>query len=1643
MERLFRKCLGRGRGRKRASSSHGTAQTSLIILPPEKPSSQCSTLPEYPKHRSPSENVLKVATDVRPGDGRVPSLSSVQPELFSSDQWQGQRTHDRRDEPLGLLVLHTPPNRTIDILFIHGLGGTSLSTWCYNRDLRNLWPKLWLPDVFPTARVLTFGYNAHLRAKQDKTSSTIRDFASSLLFHMKYGENTAEKLGQVPIVVVAHSMGGLVIKQAVVQGHSDSEFSHIVSMINAVVFLATPHRGTDLAETLNKLGLTPKIYVAELARRSPTIDELNDTFRHHVSKLRLVSFYETRGTAVGPISLLVVEKQTAVLGYPGEVSAPLDADHHNVCKFTSKSDPNYLSVVRALRDVIESIENSEYDKTSKDDLRHIADFLGVSGAPEEDLAFASAWRKEGTCEGFLEAEEVINWRRSETNRILWAHAPPGAGKSTTCSFVIENFLEAGLHCSYFFFRHGQRGKHSPSNMLLSLAFQTALQLPAYRRALADRAKSGPQISNAGCETIWEKLFMALLAPIRTGKKIFWIVDGLDESDTGHQGIKVLSRIANFNPQIRILIFSRPLASIKQMFQGAREKIHVTDMVLPDNREDIRLMVAGEVEYLVASDDFKAWTIDEITSRSHGNFLWASLVTKRVVKCLREEQIRRILSTTPNDMDQLYDRMMDSIFSLEFDEDKSLSKVLLTWAMYATSPVTVEELSEVYPEELGSVININLAVSRVCGQFVVLDPQHRVTLVHHSAREYLQKTKRRPFALDPTTSNEELFDKCLVTLCDKELTRKLHELEVPRFLPYASTSWAAHLEGSSPDSEHIRDTLAKFFGSPSPLAWVHYLAMSGRLSELFLVSRTLAVYVQRSGRSGSQQFLTLIKKWALDLTKLPAKFGRHLSEQPTAIYHFVPALCPTSSIIHQMFDDNPATTLTVSGLSNDGWDDCLARISVDTTASSCLASSKSYLAVSSELSEGSLTIWDTNLFQEIETFVLGDCIYAMTFNSSGSLFACSTSSETRVWRVPNWSLELCISNPIQEGPFKLQFDERDTLFWISENGGVQKLLVRERKPSPLWEQLNLTSLVGLKFPEGADLLMRAPNNVAFNSDCTRVALAYEFPDLYISIWSVDPPKMVSDLFISTKEFYRLKGPEFAMSVKVVWRPFSADIIATRPRHGGSGDIFKWNPVDDTYQEVERGTVSSRPCSISCSPNGKSVAAVDWSGTIRIYELSTMSLVYRLATREYIGQIYFSADSIRFYTLSGQECSIWEPGCLFQLANEAPEQTGSADSAVNNPNTSVSLLASEPRIKIRPPAVRQLQLANAFNGRPMMVAIAHADGSISIRDAFGRMKYKMDTDRFATLRLALTPEGDRLAYAFYGTVVVKSVCLDNADGSVSTETLYSWLRAGATSQLLFDDTGKRLLIMGGRRLRVVSLPDGIVLAERLPHDEIHPDRSIWQRHPSDPDHLLCFTFHSVFVFSWDSLDQKTSISLDLFDSVTAEFRHLNPNGFSDDIRLHAILHSYCPDFLLLRIFYVRDDLQGYRFVVLPTQHIYSPVSTERDPGIVVRPLALPPSLTSAIMYGIGILPDGRLVFIDHNMWICTTTLSVWSLSQSSVSGAAADVVRQYFVPYDWVTPRQLLLCGLLRDGALLCPTSDGGLAVMRGKESVAGVNGVNGG
>lgn len=133
-------------------------------------------------------------------DGENNTTAPVQPVVASASSIDPFRsTKDTAivsKDPLGLQIVHIPDTGPIkaDIVFIHGLGGTSRMTWSKDRDIRFFWPGEFLPkepDICQ-ARISTFGCNADFRSST-RTSLSILDFARELLYDLKYAQSDKTK----------------------------------------------------------------------------------------------------------------------------------------------------------------------------------------------------------------------------------------------------------------------------------------------------------------------------------------------------------------------------------------------------------------------------------------------------------------------------------------------------------------------------------------------------------------------------------------------------------------------------------------------------------------------------------------------------------------------------------------------------------------------------------------------------------------------------------------------------------------------------------------------------------------------------------------------------------------------------------------------------------------------------------------------------------------------------------------------------------------------------------------------------------------------------------------------------------------------------------------------------------------------------------------------------------------------------------------------------------------------------------------------------------------------------------------------------------------------------------------------------------
>ncbi|KAI3341086.1 hypothetical protein F4824DRAFT_363930 [Ustulina deusta] len=96
-----------------------------------------------------------------------------------------------------------------------------------------------------------------------ETTLDLHDFGRALLAEM----NTSpflRRARETPILLIGHSMGGLVIKKAYILAQQDPTDHFLANRIHGMFFLATPHRGSDSAKLLNKILRARSLSVLEL-----------------------------------------------------------------------------------------------------------------------------------------------------------------------------------------------------------------------------------------------------------------------------------------------------------------------------------------------------------------------------------------------------------------------------------------------------------------------------------------------------------------------------------------------------------------------------------------------------------------------------------------------------------------------------------------------------------------------------------------------------------------------------------------------------------------------------------------------------------------------------------------------------------------------------------------------------------------------------------------------------------------------------------------------------------------------------------------------------------------------------------------------------------------------------------------------------------------------------------------------------------------------------------------------------------------------------------------------------------------------------------------------------------------------------------
>ncbi|OAF56656.2 hypothetical protein VC83_07280 [Pseudogymnoascus destructans] len=734
----------------------------------------------------------------------------------------------------GISTLHDPKEAIADIIFVHGLQGHPRKTWTCNSTAPNLensnkttrispwgirkllsfkhkigsedghehrthevfWPLDLLPGDCSNARILTWGYDSKVSHyfSGPASQSNITAHAKNLLAALRICRLGSQ---QRSLIFVAHSLGGIIVKDVLRRAATDTEFDmkDIYASTEAILFLGTPHRGSgkaEIAEVLRKIVSVSGFDTTNQNIRSLQIDSTELELIHELfmrlygqndRHFKVLTFQEAKG--VTGISYLkmnerVVEPFSSSLTGT-EPTQTINANHMSMCRYPSRDDEGYRQVSGEIQILISNIQKrKEHDLLEME--RNIANLKTGSPSQMTTASAASSLndverkcmalltqntqnvaeyksslpsRVEGTCQWILSNSQYRDWSLQNETCLLWISGYPGSGKTILSAYLLEYLsageLSPGLRTTlcYFFCDEKIDTQRDGKAILRSIIHQ----LPVRRRLLIKYVKTaydfhGPQFDRSFNE-LW-RIFVAMAGDKRIGP-ISVIIDAIDECEerTRERFLRSIVELidrsrstGSSTPCIRFLITSRP-------FLG---RVYTTNYLQIDQsqshiEQDLRLVIQTKVDGIAKRTQCKpaarAYLENALYSKADRTFLWVMLVLHLLERSLLASQrdFMRIIDELPNNLTTTYERFLQGIST----EYQTLATRLLHFLVGSSRPLTLDEMRiliavqdhhrNVAEVEEDAQPNMRKTIEGVLGPLVrVWDS--RIYLVHQSLKEFL-------------------------------------------------------------------------------------------------------------------------------------------------------------------------------------------------------------------------------------------------------------------------------------------------------------------------------------------------------------------------------------------------------------------------------------------------------------------------------------------------------------------------------------------------------------------------------------------------------------------------------------------------------------------------------------------------------------------------------------------------------------------------------------------------------------------------------------------------------------------------------------------------------------------------------------------
>lgn len=1200
---------------------------------------------------------------------------------------------------------------------------------------------------------------------------------------------------------------------------------------------------------------------------------------------------------------------------------------------------------------------------------------------------------------------------------------PGSGKSVIAAFLATRLEELGRRAQFFFFRHDDSMQRSIRQCVLSLVYQIALAVPSYRKLLVSLLEEKTSLAKSDTRTLWQRLILSLLPRAGLETPLVWVLDALDESENPQLLLSLLQSLSQQPLLVRVVFLTRPqsMARPLERFKHAvnAQSFYQIPMAAPE--ESLRSYISQELQYTFWNSDLKEQVTVSLLEKSNGNFLWLYLVMRELLECDTIDAVENALSETPYELSEIYTRMESSIAAELRPTDYYLARTLFFWVACSERQLYVDELKEALHPEF-SVLDLRHTIGRLCGDFVAIDKTTRVSMVHHTAKEFLLQPGLS-LSVDKEQAHQTLLLKCLQTLLDARFKYRLRSNGCTGFLRYACVSWSYHLSKAGALDNGTFKKLVSFLSGQPVIVWIHAIGLIGQLRVLSSTAKALPTFVEKQRKATSEESplkqpleeLELCAQWATELVRLLGKFGTHLVRHPQAIYSIVLMFCPPESVLGRLFAPKNKFAPQITGLSNPGWDDCLAKFSVghdyQPTLVTCLEGHFGILTT-----DETVNLYNSSTFQETRKFFHDELILALSFSQDGDRLVTCGSRSVKVWDTSTGKIVNKYDNPRGIRAISVTFSSDDASIILC--GTDSNLFMRSL-------QLDELSLLEPNEPDNNWLLLArelrdeyihgggrgTPICTSFSPDGKQIALS--FRGIPLSVWGVENGQLIGRCErVSEKGKSRKDLWSYAQRLK--WNPITEHVVGIY----NDGCVFKWYPLENESEEIDFSLTATE---IACSPDGRFVVTANGSGSLRVWSFDNFTLLYHLACISPVTDISISADGRRIYDLRESFCNVWEPNALIRLA-EADEKASETSSS-HAGSATMSLISETSAVILEPIGA--------------LVASSTKTTYCSGNDG-GVLTY-------------VSEEGTReLTLGFYGVAHLamsdnnKYIATAEWDGSVNIrmmdENFSKVLGVKPESpvrQLLFVSSGGTLLVHSAQSASLWSLASITMTASRpFKENPLH-----WIPDPRNLEDLLAVSPTEVSRYSSRDLSVKATQTYERKEANGSNYRMIpafprrpSTPRFGNTSNTEVFVSNVYsapnhPEVVIEMSKILGNDSPELELLVLDTAVILKENAGAEGASnsVAVRPL--PAAVLSQIEIPLGLIVDDivmgkghtgasshytaqrlSLTFIDHEFWVCS-----WPMEDKE-----GDAVRRhFFLPRDWINMDCLELALVTPDGRFLCP------------------------